>query len=79
MVPSYIWSCLPFTPTRYVGNHIDYVLNQLPLSPSASCPPFWSALCTILWHFDRLCNPDGDYTTDPTPGQVWLDKSQSPS
>lgn len=79
MVPSYLWSCLPFPPTSYVGNHIDYVLNQLPLSPSASCPPFWSALCTILWHFDRLCNPDGDYTTDPTPGQVWLDKSQSPS
>ncbi|KAI7897921.1 uncharacterized protein BX663DRAFT_444062, partial [Cokeromyces recurvatus] len=43
-----------------------------PLSRSSPCPPFWVALCRILWFFDTLCNPEGDYTTDPEPGQVWL-------
>ncbi|KAI8644700.1 hypothetical protein BD408DRAFT_450554 [Parasitella parasitica] len=54
------------------GTIIDHALNLLPVSPSSSnCPPWWSDPCILLWHFDQLCNPDGDYTTDPVPGQVW--------
>ncbi|KAI8646840.1 hypothetical protein BD408DRAFT_428236 [Parasitella parasitica] len=63
---------LPPLPDSFHGTIIDHALNLLPTSPSSSnCPPWWTDLCTLLWHFDQLCNPDGDYTTDPPPGQLW--------
>lgn len=74
-VPAILWSRLPLPPSDSVANVIDYALNQLPLT-SKSCPDWWSDLCTLLWHFDQLCNPDGDYSTDPTPGLVWSSPEQ---
>ncbi|KAG1081874.1 hypothetical protein G6F42_022783 [Rhizopus arrhizus] len=35
LVPSALWCCLPVPPPDYVGHHIDYVLNLLPVSASA--------------------------------------------
>jgi hypothetical protein len=61
---------LPAPPDLLV-HPIDHALNQLPVSRSAPCPSFWVDLCTILWHIDQLCNPEGDYSNDPPPGQVW--------
>ncbi|OAD66177.1 hypothetical protein PHYBLDRAFT_70984 [Phycomyces blakesleeanus NRRL 1555(-)] len=29
------------------------------------------ALLTILWHFDKLCNPDGDYTHETHFDTLW--------
>ncbi|KAG0862384.1 hypothetical protein G6F62_013793 [Rhizopus arrhizus] len=78
-VPSALWCCLPFPPAGSTELHIDYLLSLLPVSPSARCPPFWVSLCTILWHFDQLCNPDGDYTNDPSPGLLWYERSASRS
>ncbi|KAG1529956.1 hypothetical protein G6F48_013341 [Rhizopus delemar] len=78
-VPSALWCCVPFPPAGSTELHIDYLLSLLPVSPSARCPPFWVSLCTILWHFDRLCNPDGDYTNDPPPGLLWHERSLSSS
>ncbi|KAG1086115.1 hypothetical protein G6F39_012525 [Rhizopus arrhizus] len=78
-VPSALWCCLPFPPAGSTELHIDYLLSLLPVSPSARCPPFWVSLCTILWHFDQLCNPDGDYTNDPPPGLLWYERSTSRS
>ncbi|KAG1016323.1 hypothetical protein G6F26_012620 [Rhizopus arrhizus] len=77
LVPSALWCCLPVPPTGYVGHHIDYVLNLLPVSASARCPPFWSALCQILCHFDKICHPDIEYNSSSVPGQVWIDKSSA--
>ncbi|KAG0731646.1 hypothetical protein G6F29_013989 [Rhizopus arrhizus] len=77
LVPSALWCCLPVPPTGYVGHHIDYVLNLLPVSASARCPPFWSALCQILCHFDKICHPDIEYNSSSAPGQVWIDKSSA--
>ncbi|KAG1016467.1 hypothetical protein G6F26_012502 [Rhizopus arrhizus] len=77
LVPSALWFCLPVPPTGYVGHHIDYVLNLLPVSASARCPPFWSALCQILCHFDKICHPDIEYNSSSLPGQVWIDKSSA--
>ncbi|KAG0925951.1 hypothetical protein G6F63_012978 [Rhizopus arrhizus] len=78
-VPSALWCCLPFPPAGSTELHIDYLLSLLPVSPAARCPPFWVSLCTILWHFDQLCNPDGDYTNDPPPGLLWYERSTSRS
>ncbi|KAG1390509.1 hypothetical protein G6F60_012959 [Rhizopus arrhizus] len=78
-VPSALWCCLPFPSAGSTELHIDYLLSLLPVSPSARCPPFWVSLCTILWHFDQLCNPDGDYTNDPPPGLLWYERSTSRS
>ncbi|KAG1060868.1 hypothetical protein G6F41_012588 [Rhizopus arrhizus] len=77
LVPSALWCCLPVPPPDYVGHHIDYVLNLLPVSASARCPPFWSALCQILCHFDKICHPDIEYNSSSVPGQVWIDKSSA--
>ncbi|KAG0867136.1 hypothetical protein G6F15_012481 [Rhizopus arrhizus] len=77
LVPSALWCCLPVPPTGYVGHHIDYVLNLLPVSASARCPPFWSALCQILCHFDKICHPDIEYNSSSAPGQVWIVKSSA--
>ncbi|KAG0861981.1 hypothetical protein G6F16_012882 [Rhizopus arrhizus] len=77
LVPSALWCCLPVPPPDYVGHHIDYVLNLLPVSASARCPPFWSALCQILCHFDKICHPDIEYNSSSLPGQVWIDKSSA--
>ncbi|KAI8646389.1 hypothetical protein BD408DRAFT_472053, partial [Parasitella parasitica] len=71
-LPPHLLSSLPPLPDSFHGTIIEHALNLLPTSPSSSnCPPWWSDLCTLLWHFDQLCNPDGDYTTDTVPGQVW--------
>ncbi|KAG1611068.1 hypothetical protein G6F45_013162 [Rhizopus arrhizus] len=35
LVPSALWCCLPVPPPGYVGHHIDYVLNLLPVSAAA--------------------------------------------
>jgi hypothetical protein len=71
-LPPLLISSLPTPPDSFHGTIIDHALNLLPTSPSSSnCPPWWTDLCTLLWHFDQLCNPDGDYTTDPPPGQLW--------
>ncbi|KAI8990749.1 hypothetical protein BDF20DRAFT_812222 [Mycotypha africana] len=78
LVPSHLWLSLPSVPSVFRGNRIDYALCQLPLSSSAACPEFWVDLCSILWHFDKLCNPEGDYSTDPDPGRLWSDKSSPP-
>ncbi|KAG1613872.1 hypothetical protein G6F44_013308 [Rhizopus delemar] len=75
LVPSALWCCLPVPPTSFVGHHIDYVLNLLPVAASARCPPYWSALCQILCHFDKICHPDIEYNSAILPGQVWIDKS----
>ena len=75
LVPSFLWSCLPFPPSSYVGHHIDYVLNLLPRSAAAPCPPYWLALCQILYEFDKLCHPDVEYNSSLRPGQEWLNKS----
>jgi hypothetical protein len=68
-IPADLWLSLPVPPGSV--HRLDYVLSQLPLSPKQQCPRYWVDLCTILWHIDQLCNPDGDYTTDPLPGDVW--------
>ncbi|KAK4522115.1 uncharacterized protein ATC70_004654 [Mucor velutinosus] len=71
-LPPTLLLSLPVPPADFTGTIIDHALNLIPSSSSPSnCPPWWSDLCTLLWHFDQLCNPDGDYTTDPVPGQVW--------
>ncbi|EIE81222.1 hypothetical protein RO3G_05927 [Rhizopus delemar RA 99-880] len=77
LVPSALWCCLPVPPPGYVGHHIDYVLNLLPVSAAARCPPYWSALCQILCHFDKICHPDIEYNSSSLPGQVWIDKSSA--
>lgn len=76
-LPPELLSSLPPPPTTFPGTIIDHALNMLPLTPASSnCPLWWADLCTLLWHFDQLCNPDGDYTTDPTPGQLWASPAQ---
>ncbi|KAG1041637.1 hypothetical protein G6F43_012066 [Rhizopus delemar] len=77
LVPSALWCCVPFPPAGSTELHIDYHLLLFLVSPSARCPPFWVSLCTILWQFDHLCNPDGDYTHDPSPGLLWHERSLS--
>jgi hypothetical protein len=75
-IPGYLWHSLPAAPPDV--HPLDYALNQLPASASAPCPSFWVDLCTILWHIDQLCNPDGDYSNDPPPGEVWFSGQSDP-
>jgi hypothetical protein len=75
-IPYELYLALP-PPMDPEANPIDNALNLLPVSRSAAPPPYWVELCTILWHIDQLCNPDGDYTTDSPPGQEWVSQSHS--
>ncbi|OAD72680.1 hypothetical protein PHYBLDRAFT_168945 [Phycomyces blakesleeanus NRRL 1555(-)] len=61
LVPAHLLVCLPI-PSDQNCNPIDFAITALPNSSQAPCPSYWVALLTILWHFDKLCNPDGDYT-----------------
>ncbi|OAD75516.1 hypothetical protein PHYBLDRAFT_143767 [Phycomyces blakesleeanus NRRL 1555(-)] len=47
------------------------MITALPNSSQALCPSYWVALLTILWHFDKLCNSDGDYTHETHFGTLW--------
>jgi hypothetical protein len=76
-IPTYLWYSLPIAPPGV--NSLDYALNQLPVSASAPCPSYWVDLCTILWHIDQLCNPDGDYSNEESPpGAVWFSRRSNP-
>jgi hypothetical protein len=75
-IPYELYLALP-SPVDPEANTIDNALNLLPVSRSAAPPPYWVELCTILWHIDQICNPDGDYTTDAPPGQEWVSQSHS--
>ncbi|KAI8880703.1 hypothetical protein K501DRAFT_190714 [Backusella circina FSU 941] len=56
-----------FRPYHPDINIIDANLNTLPEKSSDPCPLVWLYLMLILQRFDRICNPDGDYSTDPSP------------
>ncbi|KAI7865382.1 hypothetical protein BDF14DRAFT_1883612 [Spinellus fusiger] len=47
------------------------------LVSSPSCPYFWVPLLTILWHIDKLCNPDSNYSTAASPGSLWFEQAAS--
>lgn len=70
-IPSDLWNSLPVRNHDSEQHVLDFALNQLPLSPEASCPRWWRSLCTILQHVDMLTHPDGDFTDDPLPGDLW--------
>ncbi|KAG1437076.1 hypothetical protein G6F56_013279 [Rhizopus delemar] len=76
-IPSSLWSSLPFPPSSFTGHHIDYIINMLPTSAAAPCPPYWPVLCSILLAFDKLCHPDIDYSSPSPPGQLWLEKTSA--
>ncbi|KAI8966914.1 hypothetical protein BDF20DRAFT_903547 [Mycotypha africana] len=66
------WLNLPLAPMETNLTRVDHALNDLPTSASATCPSYWVTLCRLLWTYDTFCNPEGDYSTDPDPGAVWL-------
>lgn len=68
-----------FRPFHPDVNIIDVHLNLLPLKSSDPCPASWLYLMLILQRFDRICNPEGDYSTDPPPGMVWIEREQRQS
>ncbi|OAD65494.1 hypothetical protein PHYBLDRAFT_176086 [Phycomyces blakesleeanus NRRL 1555(-)] len=70
LVPAHLLACLPHLPDSSC-NPIDAAITALPSSSTAPCPSYWIALLIILWHFDKLCNPDGDYTHETHFGTLW--------
>ncbi|OAD79344.1 hypothetical protein PHYBLDRAFT_162418 [Phycomyces blakesleeanus NRRL 1555(-)] len=70
LVPAHSLACLPI-PSDQNCNPIDVAITALPYSSQAPCPSYWVALLTILWHFDKLCNPDGDYTHETHFCTLW--------
>ncbi|OAD65475.1 hypothetical protein PHYBLDRAFT_176070 [Phycomyces blakesleeanus NRRL 1555(-)] len=70
LVPAHLLACLPI-PSDQNCNQIHVAITALPNSSQASCPSYWVALLTILWHFDKLCNPDSDYTHETHFGTLW--------
>ncbi|OAD81228.1 hypothetical protein PHYBLDRAFT_161851 [Phycomyces blakesleeanus NRRL 1555(-)] len=70
LVPAHLLACLPI-PSDQNYNSIDFAITALPNSSQAPCPSYWVALLTILWHFDKLCNSDGDYTHETHFGTLW--------
>ncbi|OAD78124.1 hypothetical protein PHYBLDRAFT_141990 [Phycomyces blakesleeanus NRRL 1555(-)] len=74
LVSAHLLACLPI-PSDQNCNPIDFAITALPNSSQAPCPSYWVALLTILWHFDKLCNPDGDYTHETHFGTLWAELS----
>ncbi|OAD80286.1 hypothetical protein PHYBLDRAFT_137835 [Phycomyces blakesleeanus NRRL 1555(-)] len=71
LVPVHLLACLPI-PSDQNYNPIDFAITALPNSSQALCPSYWVALLTILWHFDKLCSPDSDYTHETHFGTLWV-------
>ncbi|KAI8889165.1 hypothetical protein K501DRAFT_282368 [Backusella circina FSU 941] len=65
-----------FRPYHPDINIIDAHLNALPEKSSDPCPLVWLHLMVILQRFDRICNPDGDYSTDLSPGMLWIERER---
>ncbi|KAG1435647.1 hypothetical protein G6F56_013893 [Rhizopus delemar] len=78
-VPYTLWLSLPSPPPGFTGHHVDYVLNLLPTKSDSPCPPYWPALCQILFELDKMCHPDNEYSSGAVPGQVWMDKTKPPN